>query len=100
MNKAELIAAVADKTGESKARAGELVDAVFDVITNTLTKGDEIKLPSFGSFQVVSTAARVARNPQTNQEVKVPAGRRARFKPGKALKDALEAAKGAAPGKV
>ena len=99
MNKAELIAAVADKTGESKARAGELVDAVFDVITNTLTKGDEIKLPSFGSFQVVSTAARVARNPQTNQEVKVPAGRRARFKPGKALKDALEAAKGAAPGK-
>ena len=100
MNKAELIAAVADRTGESKARAGELVDAVFDVITNTLTKGDEIKLPSFGSFQVVSTAARVARNPQTNQEVKVPAGRRARFKPGKALKDALEAAKGAAPGKV
>ena len=100
MNKAELIAAVADKTGESKARAGELVDAVFDVITNTLTRGDEIKLPSFGSFQVVSTAARVARNPQTNQEVKVPAGRRARFKPGKALKDALEAAKGAAPGKV
>ena len=82
MNKAELIAAVADRTGESKARAGELVDAVFDVITNTLTKGDEIKLPSFGSFQVVSTAARVARNPQTNQEVKVPAGRRARFKPG------------------
>lgn len=97
MNKAELIAAVADKTGESKAKAGELVDAVFDVITNTLTKGDEIKLPSFGSFQVVSTAARVARNPQTNQEVKVPAGRRARFKPGKALKDALEAAKGGAP---
>jgi DNA-binding protein HU-beta len=44
------------------------------------------------------TAARVARNPQTNQEVKVPAGRRARFKPGKALKDALEAAKGSAPG--
>ena len=100
MNKAELIAAVADRTGESKARAGELVDAVFEVITNTLTKGDEIKLPSFGSFQVVSTAARVARNPQTNQEVKVPAGRRARFKPGKALKDALEAAKGAAPGKA
>ena len=99
MNKAELIAAVADKTGESKAKAGELVDAVFDVITQALTRGDEIKLPSFGSFQVVSTAARVARNPQTNQEVKVPAGRRARFKPGKALKDALEAAKGAAPGK-
>lgn len=93
MNKAELIAAVAERTGESKAKAGELVDAVFDVVTDALTKGDEVKLPSFGAFAVVTTAARKARNPQTNQEVIVPAGRRARFKPGKALKEALEAAK-------
>ncbi len=98
MNKAELIAAVADKTGESKAQAGAFVDATFAAITDALIHGDEVKLPSFGSFQVVMTAARVARNPQTNQEVKVPAGRRARFKPGKALKDALEAAKGSSPG--
>jgi DNA-binding protein HU-beta len=97
MNKAELVAAVAERTQESKTKAGEYVDATFEVITNALIRGEEVKLPSFGSFQVVMTAARVARNPQTNQEVKVPAGRRARFKPGKALKEALEAAKGGAP---
>ncbi|MDX2232888.1 MAG: HU family DNA-binding protein [Hyphomonadaceae bacterium] len=96
MNKAELIAAVAGKTGESKAKAGEFVDATFEAITNALIHGEEVKLPSFGSFQVVMTAARVARNPQTNQEVKVPAGRRARFKPGKALKDALDVAQSGA----
>lgn len=97
MNKAELIAAVAEKTNESKAKAGEFVDATFEAITNALIRGEEVKLPSFGSFQVVMTAARVARNPQTNQEVKVPAGRRARFKPGKALKESLEVGKGGAP---
>ncbi len=100
MNKAELITAVAERTGESKAKAQELVDAVFEVVTDALTKGDEVKLPSFGAFAVVTTAARKARNPQTNQEVIVPAGRRARFKPGKALKDALEAAKGGARANV
>jgi DNA-binding protein HU-beta len=100
MNKAELIAAVADRTGESKAKVGELIDAVFDVFTDALTKGDEVKLPSFGAFAVVTTAARKARNPQTNQEVIVPAGRRARFKPGKALKEALEASKGGARASV
>jgi DNA-binding protein HU-beta len=100
MNKAELIADVADKTGESKAKAGEFVDAMFQSIIDALIRGEEVKLPSFGSFQVVATAARVARNPQTNQEVRVPAGRRARFKPGKALKESLEAAQsGLAPGK-
>lgn len=93
MNKAELVAAVSNKTGESKVKAGELVDAVFEAIMEALIRGDEVKLPSFGSFQVVSTAARVARNPQTNQEVRVPAGRRARFKPGKALKESLDTAK-------
>jgi DNA-binding protein HU-beta len=100
MNKAELIAVVAERTGESKAKAAELVDAVFDAVTEALTRGDEVKLPSFGAFAVVTTAARKARNPQTNQEVIVPAGRRARFKPGKALKEALEAGKGGARASV
>ena len=95
MNKAELIAAVAERTGESKAKVTEAVDATFQAIIDALCRGDEVKLPSFGSFAVVKTAARVARNPQTNQEVRVPEGRRPRFKPGKGLKEALEAAKGA-----
>jgi DNA-binding protein HU-beta len=92
MNKAELVAAVAERTGESKAKAQETVDAVFESIITALKAGDEVRLPSFGGFSVVKTAARKARNPQTNEEVPVPAGVRARFKPGKALKDALVAA--------
>lgn len=100
MNKAELIAAVAERIGESKAKAGEAVDATLEIITKTLVNGDEMKLPPFGSFVVVTTAARVARNPQTNQEVRVPPGRRPRFKPGKGLKEALETGKGSGPGKT
>jgi DNA-binding protein HU-beta len=100
MNKAELIAIVADRTGEPKAKVGETVDALFDAIAEAMARGDEVKLPSFGTFVVVKTAARVARNPQTNQEVRVPEGRRPRFRPGKGLKDKLlEVAKGAGPGK-
>jgi DNA-binding protein HU-beta len=96
MNKAELIAAVAERTGESKAKATEAVDATFDIITEALARGDEVKLPSFGTFVVVKTAARVARNPQTNQEVRVPEGKKPRFRPGKNLKDRLDTGK--APG--
>lgn len=93
MNKADLIAAVAEQTGEPKTKVGETVDAVFDAITAALKKSEEVRIPNFGVFAVVETAPRKARNPQTGAEVKVPAGRRARFRPGKALKDALEAAK-------
>jgi len=89
MNKAELIADVAERTGESKIKAGEAVDAVFDAITAALKAGDEVRLPSFGVFAVSQTAERIARNPQTNEEVKVPAGKRAKFRAGKALKEAL-----------
>jgi DNA-binding protein HU-beta len=93
VNKAELIAAVAEKTGEPKTKVSDTVDAVFDALTAALAANDEIRIPGFGVFAVVETAARKARNPQTGEEVKVPAGRRARFRPGKALKDALEAPK-------
>jgi DNA-binding protein HU-beta len=89
VNKAELVADVAEQLSDSKLRAEEAVNAVFDAITRALKKGEEVRLPAFGVFDVKETAARVARNPQTMQEVQVPAGRKARFKPGKALKDAL-----------
>jgi DNA-binding protein HU-beta len=91
MNKAELVADVAERMSDSKTKAGEAVDAVFEAITAALQQGDEIRLPSFGVFAVTQTAERKARNPQTGEEVKVPAGRRARFRAGKALKEALEA---------
>jgi DNA-binding protein HU-beta len=89
MNKAELVADVAERMGDSKQKGEEAVNAVFEAITAALKKGDDVRLPSFGVFDIKETAARTARNPQTGAEVKVPAGKKARFKPGKALKDTL-----------
>ena len=89
MNKAELVAAVAERIHEPKMKAEEAVDAVFECVRDALKRGDEVRLPAFGVFAVSATAARKARNPQTGVEVLVPAGKRVRFRPGKALKDAL-----------
>jgi DNA-binding protein HU-beta len=89
MNKAELVADVAERMADSKMKAEEAVNAVFDALTAALKKGEDVRLPAFGVFDVKDTAARTARNPQTGEEVAVPAGRKVRFKPGKALKEAL-----------
>jgi DNA-binding protein HU-beta len=89
MNKAEFVADVAERIGDSKQRSEEVVNAVFEALTAALKRGDEVRLPNFGVFDVKDTAARVARNPQTKEEVQVPAGKKARFKPGKALKETL-----------
>lgn len=89
MNKAELVADVADRMGDSKQKGEEAVNAVFEAIVAALKNGNEVRLPAFGVFDVKDTAARTARNPQTGEEVKVPAGKKARFKPGKALKETL-----------
>lgn len=89
MNKAELVADIAERIGEPKMRAEEIVNAVFEAITEALKRGDDVRLPSFGVFDVKETAARTARNPQTKEEVHVPAGKKARFRAGKALKDSL-----------
>jgi nucleoid DNA-binding protein len=89
MNKAELVADVAERMSDSKMKAEEAVNAVFDALTSALKKGEDVRLPAFGVFDVKDTAARTARNPQTGEEVAVPAGRKVRFKPGKALKEAL-----------
>lgn len=89
MNKAELVADVAERMSDSKMKAEEAVNAVFDALTTALKQGKDVRLPNFGVFDVKETAQRTARNPQTKEEVIVPAGKKARFKPGKALKDAL-----------
>jgi DNA-binding protein HU-beta len=91
MNKAELVADVAERMSDSKMKAEEAVNAVFDAVTSALKRGEDIRLPNFGVFDVKETAQRTARNPQTKAEVIVPAGKKARFKPGKALKEALNA---------
>ena len=88
-NKNDLIGVVADKAGLTKAQAGEAVDAVFDAITSSLTKGDEVRLVGFGTFAVSKRKASVGRNPATGAEIKIPASNQAKFKPGKGLKDAI-----------
>ena len=87
MNKAELIAAVAAKTGETKKSAEESVNAFVSVVTETLSKGDKVQLVGYGSFEVRKRAARKGRNPQTKEEIKILASKAPVFKAGKALKD-------------
>ncbi len=87
MNKADLIAAIAAKTGETKKSAEASVNAFVDVITESLVKGDKVQLVGFGSFEIRKRAARKGRNPQTKEEIKIPASKAPVFKAGKALKD-------------
>ena len=89
MNKADLIAAIAAKTGETKKSAEASVNAFVDVITESLVKGDKVQLVGFGSFEVRKRAARKGRNPQTKEEIKIPASKAPVFKAGKALKDLI-----------
>ena len=87
MNKSDLIAAIAAKTGDTKKNAEASLDAFVDVITESLIKGDKVQLVGFGSFEVRKRAARKGRNPQTKEEIKIPASKAPVFKAGKALKD-------------
>ena len=89
MNKAELIAAMAAKTGETKKDAEIALDAMIAAITASLKKGDKVQLVGFGSFEVKKRAARKGRNPQTKEEIKIPASKAPVFKAGKALKDVV-----------
>ena len=87
MNKADLIAAIAAKTGDTKKVAEASVNAFVDVVTETLKKGDKVQLVGFGSFEVRKRAARKGRKAQTKEEIKIPASKAPVFKAGKALKD-------------
>ena len=87
MNKTELIAAIAAKTGETKKDAEATLNAFVNVVSETLAKGDKVQLVGCGSFEVRKRAARKGRNPQTKEEIKIPASKAPVFKAGKALKD-------------
>jgi len=89
MNKSELIDAVAESAGLSKADASRALDAVIGSITGSLKKGDQVSIVGFGSFLVRQRSARTGRNPQTGAEIKIAAANVPAFKPGKALKDAV-----------
>lgn len=89
MNKAELINAVAAATEFSKKDAEAAVTATLEAITSALKDGDKVQLVGFGSFEVKKLAARVGRNPKTNDTIEIPASVVPVFKAGKALKDAV-----------
>ena len=91
MNKSELIAAIAAKTGETKKNAEASLNALIDVVTETLVKGDKVQLVGFGTFEVSMRAEREGRNPQTGETMKIAACKAPKFKAGKALKDMVNA---------
>jgi DNA-binding protein HU-beta len=89
MNKTELIEAVADSADLSKAAASRAVDAMVESISDALREGDQVTLVGFGTFSVRERSARTGRNPQTGETIEIPASKVPGFKPGKALKDAV-----------
>lgn len=89
MNKTEFIAAIAEEAGLSKADATKAVKAFGDVVTAELKKGEKIQLVGFGTFEVSKRAERQGRNPLTGEAMTIAASNVPKFKPGKALKDAI-----------
>lgn len=90
MNKADLVAAVAEKADVSKKDAEKAVIAVFASIEEALAKSEKVQLVGFGTFEVKNRAERTGRNPQTKESIIIPASKVPGFKAGKALKDAVQ----------
>ena len=91
MNKAELIASVAEKAGLTKKDAEKAVVAIFDSIQQAMVEGDKVQVIGFGTFEVKERSARAGRNPQTKEPMTIAASKLPAFKAGKALKDAVNA---------
>ncbi|WP_284141285.1 MULTISPECIES: HU family DNA-binding protein [unclassified Virgibacillus] len=90
MNKTDLVNVVAEKSELSKKDAAKAVDAVFEAVMDSLKKGEKVQLIGFGNFEVRERSARKGRNPQTGEEIEIPASKVPAFKPGKALKDSVK----------
>ena len=89
MNKNDLIAAVAESSGLTKADAGRAVDAVFASIEGALKSGGEVRIVGFGTFSVAHRAATTGRNPRTGEAIQIAASKQPKFKAGAPLKDAV-----------
>ncbi|MDP3763935.1 MAG: HU family DNA-binding protein [bacterium] len=90
MNKVDIANAVHDKLGGTKVQAEEVVDVMIDSIVSTLKSGDEVSIAGLGIFSTKVRAARQARNPRTGQAISVPSMRVPKFRPAKALKEAVK----------
>jgi len=89
MKKPELAAAIAEKAGVTKEKAGEIINAITDEISNAMTKNDPVTLIGFGTFSVRERSARTGKNPQTGASIQIPASKSVGFKAGKSLKDSV-----------
>jgi DNA-binding protein HU-beta len=89
MNKQELISAVAETAGLTRSDAGKAVEGVFESISGSLKKGDEVRLVGFGTFSVSKRKASTGRNPRTGEPMSIAASTQPKFKAGKGLKDAV-----------
>jgi DNA-binding protein HU-beta len=87
MNKSELVEAIAKHTQSTKADTERMIDAFVDVVSKNIKKKEGVKLVGFGTFAVSNRKARVGRNPQTGEEISIPARKVPVFRPGKELKD-------------
>jgi DNA-binding protein HU-beta len=90
MNKAELVASIAEKSSFSKKDSEKVLNALMDSVKEALVKGEKVQLVGFGTFEVRQRAERTGRNPQTKEEIIIPASKVPVFKVGKALKDAVK----------
>ncbi|WP_143256239.1 HU family DNA-binding protein [Priestia aryabhattai] len=90
MNKTELVDAVATKSELTKQDSKKAIDALFETISNTLAQEEKIQLVGFGTFEIRERAERTGRNPQTGEEMTIPASKAPAFKPGKELKEAVK----------
>lgn len=90
MNKSELIAGMAAKSGLSQKDCEAALGAALEVVGDALKAGDKVQLVGFGTFEVKERAARIGRNPKTKEEIQIPASKSATFKPGKSLKEAIQ----------
>ncbi len=89
MNKTELVAAIANESGLTKADAARALEATVSSITNAMSNGDSVAIIGFGTFKVGDRAARTGRNPQTGAEMQIPAAKVPKFSAGKGLKEAV-----------
>ncbi|MFC7453847.1 HU family DNA-binding protein [Insolitispirillum peregrinum] len=90
VNKNDLISAIAERSELSRADAAKVVEGVLTAITQSLQKGEDVRLVGFGTFALATRAASVGRNPRTGEEIQIPQSKQPKFKVGKALKDALQ----------
>ncbi len=93
MNKAELVAAIAEKSGQSQADTNKFVDGFCGVLMEELAKGEQVVLAGFGTFKVGERTARKGRNPRTGEPLDIPASKSPKFTPGKIFKDKIASSK-------